>query len=177
MLEPWFQIIPGRDRDNVICPLDLPADEYPAIMTLEKFLKAGDKVVHYAYNDALRMPSVIFSPTFMIADSLRRIFARLQPEIKFKAVQFFANDGDEQKPMPLYWIPFYPVSECFLHEKTQYVMGRTEAPILNAKYLEGMHLLVIPLKGQLLWLASLTAVERFFQQWVTGIQLRQVQIM
>ena len=123
------------------------------------------------------MPSVIFEPTFMVADSTRRIFAQLQPEIKFKAVQFFPADGDDKKPMPLYWIPFYPVAECFMHEKTQYVMGRTNAPILNAKYLEGMHLLVIPLKGQLLWLASLTAAERFLQQGVTGIQLKQVQIM
>lgn len=177
MLEPWFQIIPGKVVDNVIAPIDLPADKYPAIMTLEKFLKMGDAIVHYNYNDAIRMPSVIFEPTFMVADSTRRIFAQLQPEIKFKAVQFFPADGDDKKPMPLYWIPFYPVSECFMHEKTQYVMGRTDAPILTAKYLEGMHLLVIPLKGQLLWLASLTAAERFLQQGVTGIQLEQVQIM
>ena len=177
MLEPWFQIIPGKVVDNVIAPIDLPADKYPAIMTLEKFLKMGDAIVHYNYNDAIRMPSVIFEPTFMVADSTRRIFAQLQPEIKFKAVQFFPADGDDKKPMPLYWIPFYPVAECFMHEKTQYVMGWTNAPILNAKYLEGMHLLVIPLKGQLLWLASLTAAERFLQQGVTGIQLKQVQIM
>ncbi len=177
MIEPWFQILPGRNRDNVICPRDLPMDNYPAIMTLDKFLMLRDKVTHYEYNDALRMPSVIFSPTFLIADSLRRIFAKLQPEIKFKAVQFFADDGDEQKPMPLYWVPFYPVSECFLHEKTQYIMGRTEKPVLAAKYLEGMHLLVIPLKGQLLWLASLTAAERFLQQGVTGIQLKPVPIL
>ena len=39
MLEPWFQIIPGKVVDNVIAPIDLPADKYPAIMTLEKFLK------------------------------------------------------------------------------------------------------------------------------------------
>jgi len=177
LLEPWFQIIPGKVVDNVIAPIDLPADKYPAIMTLEKFLKMGDAIVHYNYNDAIRMPSVIFEPTFMVADSTRRIFAQLQPEIKFKAVQFFPADGDDKKPMPLYWIPFYPVAECFMHEKTQYVMGWTNAPILNAKYLEGMHLLVIPLKGQLLWLASLTAAERFLQQGVTGIQLKQVQIM
>ena len=177
MLEPWFQMLAGRNVNNVISPLDLPADKYPPIMTLEKFLQMGDAVVHYNYNDAMRMPSVIFEPTFMVADSMRRIFARLQPEIKFKAVQFFSADGDEKKPMPLYWIPYYPVSECFLHEKTKYVMGRTDAPILEAKYLEWMHLLVISLKGQLLWLASLTAAERFLQQGVTGIQLKQVQIM
>lgn len=177
MLEPWFQIIPGKVVDNVIAPIDLPADKYPDIMTLEKFLKMGDAIVHYNYNDAIRMPSVIFEPTLMVADSTRRFFAQLQPEIKFKAVQFFPADGDDKKPMPLYWIPFYPVAECFMHEKTQYVMGRTNAPILNAKYLEGMHLLVIPLKSQLLWLASLTAAERFLQQGVTGIQLKQVQIM
>lgn len=177
MLEPWFQIIPGKVVDNVIAPIDLPADKYPAIMTLEKFLKMGDAIVHYNYTDAIRMPSVIFEPTLMVADSTRRFFAQLQPEIKFKAVQFFPADGDDKKPMPLYWIPFYPVAECFMHEKTQYVMGRTNAPILNAKYLEGMHLLVIPLKSQLLWLASLTAAERFLQQGMTGIQLKQVQIM
>ncbi len=67
MLEPWFQIIPGKVVDNVIAPIDLPADKYPAIMTLEKFLKMGDAIVHYNYNDAIRMPSVIFEPTFMVA--------------------------------------------------------------------------------------------------------------
>lgn len=78
MIEQWFQILPGRNVNNVISPLDLPADKYPPIMTLEKFLQMGDAVVHYNYNDAMRMPSVIFEPTFMVADSMRRIFARLR---------------------------------------------------------------------------------------------------
>lgn len=176
MIEPWYLLEQDKTLHHVIQATELEQSKYPPIMSGYRFLHLEDTVTHYDMKEPLFQPDFLFAPTFMIEDSMYKIWQELQPDILGKAVQFFEANNRENAPMPLYWVPFLPSEEDALHDQTKIELGRAVEPVLRREKLAEKNFLHITLAGGQLWFASLTAVEAMLWKGQTGVQITSVEI-
>lgn len=83
------------------------------------------QVAYFEYSPQMEICDVLFQPTLLIENKMKRLWGLYESQMKFKSVQVFANDP-EIDVSPLYWSPMLKSVDCMDQETTFYSNGMLE---------------------------------------------------
>lgn len=182
MPEEFFHLFQSRSVSNPIIIQNLPQDYYPIKMTREAFDKLEDVVAAYYQPDDLGLEICDFlqSPSFLIADRFKPLFALLEPRLQFKGIYLTPLSSDIAQsftyPAPLYWLPYIEPTDCLHSTAQRYDTGIIKKLVLWENAVKGKHILRVTGPGQEIWLISLTAAESILRRRPLAAGLERVAV-
>lgn len=172
----YFLIKKDPDAPKISDAGNFNRKNYPYSVEEKFFSEIEDSVAYYS--GKIILCDILFEPTFLIHDRLQSIFKFLEPNLEFKGVQLYRNFEPKNFSMPLYWLPYLPISDV-ISKKSLIVQGKPQKLILDSKILEKKNfterrILHCKLPAADLWLLSLEAAECLLRRQPVGIFLEKI---
>lgn len=134
------------------------------------------QVAYFEYSPQLEICDVLFQPTLLIENKLKRLWSLYEPKMKFKSVQVFANDP-AINVSPLYWRPMPTAIDCLAEEASFYPNGMLENLAVRLKSIQAHQIVQVAGPVEDVTLVSLPVAESMLRRFTTGYDLFPVNLV
>ena len=134
------------------------------------------QVAYFEYSPQLEICDVLFRPTLLIENAVKRLWGLYEPQMKFKSVQVFANDP-EIEVSPLYWSPVLKAVDCMDGETSFYSNGMLENLVVRLRSVQAHQILQVAGPVENVTLVSLPVAESMLRRFMTGYDLIPVNLV
>lgn len=134
------------------------------------------QVAYFEYSPQLEICDVLFRPTLLIENAVKRLWGLYEPQMKFKSVQVFANDP-EIEVSPLYWSPVLKAVDCMDGETSFYSNGMLENLVVRLRSVQAHQILQVAGSIENVTLVSLPVAESMLRRFMTGYDLIPVNLV
>lgn len=145
-------------------------------MTIDPAKIPKHQVAYFAYSPQLEICDVLFRPTLLIENAVKRLWGLYEPQMKFKSVQVFANDP-EIDVSPLYWSPVLKTVDCMDAEASFYPNGTLKNPVVRLRSVQAHQILRVAGLVENVTLVSLPVAESMLRRFTTGYDLVPVSLV
>lgn len=145
-------------------------------MTIDPKKIPKHQVAYFEYSPQLEICDVLFRPTLLIENAVKRLWGLYEPQMKFKSVQVFANDP-EKDVSPLYWSPVLKVVDCMDEKTSFYSNGMIENLVVRLRSLQAHQILQVAGLVENVTLVSLPVAESMLRRFTTGYDLVPVNLV
>lgn len=170
----YYELIADPLISNPIQIQHIDVATYKDKATWAEFKMAPKMTVGYFDNaPQVEIYDLLARPTFLVSDSLKRLFALYNPYMQFKGIRVYANDLEDDEA-PLYWWPFIPSIECLSDQTTKYPTGMLEHLVLDSSTLHNESIFRIAgiLENKIV--ISLALAESMIRRKMTGFTLEPI---
>ena len=119
---------------------------------------------------------VLFQPTLLIENKMKRLWGLYESQMKFKSVQVFAN-APEIDVSPLYWSPMLKSVDCMDQETTFYSNGMLENLVVRLRSVQAHQIFQVAGPVENVILVSLPVAESMLRRVTTGYDLVPVNLV
>lgn len=145
-------------------------------MTIDPKKIPKHQVAYFEYSPQLEICDVLFRPTLLIENAVKRLWGLYEPQMKFKSVQVFANDP-EIEVSPLYWSPVLKAIDCMDGETSFYSNGMLENLVVRLRSVQAHQILQVAGPIENVTLVSLPVAESMLRRFMTGYDLIPVNLV
>lgn len=173
----YFWLKPDSTLSNPIQIFHFAVEEPVAPgMTIDPKKIPKHQVAYFEYSPQLEICDVIFQPTLLIEDTVKRLWGLYEPQLRFKGVQVFANDP-KIDVSPLYWSPMVRTLDCIDAKAKTYPNGMLEHLAVQFRSIQAHH--IFKVKGLLeqVIVISLPVAESMLKRAQTGFELVPVELV
>ena len=174
----YFRLCQSRKMNNVFPVEGLDTQVYVANPTKEQFQKLPQSMVTYfPYRNDYEVSDYLVTPIPMLSDSLRKVFAMYEPQMKFKSIQCYTDkEEDVYKMAPVYYAYYIERTSCLHKEAVIAPNGGVSQLIVDKNRLNGSDIMVIDGIPEKITLVSLAVVESILRRNMFGIDFKEVEI-
>ncbi len=134
------------------------------------------QVAYFEYSPQLEICDVLFQPTLLIENKIKRLWGLYESQMKFKSVQVFANDP-EIDVSPLYWSPMLKSVDCMDQATTFYSNGMLENLVVRLRSVQAHQIFQVAGPVENVILVSLPVAESMLRRFTTGYDLVPVNLV
>lgn len=134
------------------------------------------QVAYFEYSPQLEICDILFQPTLLIEDNVKRLWSLYEPHMKFKGVQVFANDP-ELDVSPMYWSPMLKTINCMDAKTKTYSNGMLEHLVIQFRSIQKQQLFRVGGLLEQVVLVSLPVAESMLKRAQTGFELAPVKLV
>ncbi len=173
----YFWLKPDVALSNPIQIFHFAVEEpVTAGMTIDPEKIPKHQVAYFEYSPQLEICDVLFRPTLLIENTLKRLWSLYEPQVKFKSVQVFANDP-EIDVSPLYWHPMLKTVDCLDEAASFYSNGMLEHLVVRLRSIQAHQILQVAGTIENVTLVSLPVAESMLRRFTTGYELVPVDLV
>lgn len=145
-------------------------------MTIDPEKIPKHQVAYFEYSPQLEICDVLFRPTLLIENTLKRLWSLYEPQMKFKSVQVFANNP-EIDVAPLYWHPMLKKVDCLDEGTSFYPNGMLKSLAVRLRSVQTHQILQVAGPVEDVTLVSLPVAESMLRRFTTGYDLVPVNLV
>ena len=145
-------------------------------MTIDPARIPKHQVAYFEYSPQLEVCDVLFRPTLLLENTVKRLWGLYEPQMKFKSVQVFANDP-EIDVSPLYWSPILKTVDCMDAETSFYPNGTLKNLVVRLRSVQAHQILLVAGLVENVTLVSLPVAESMLRRFTTGYDLVPVSLV
>lgn len=134
------------------------------------------QVAYFEYSPQLEICDVLFQPTLLIENKLKRLWSLYEPKMKFKSVQVFANDPAIDVS-PLYWSPMLRTVDCVDAKTKTYPNGMLENLVVQFRSIQTHQIFRVGGLLEQVIIISLPVAESMLKRTRTGFELVPVELI
>lgn len=174
----YFRICQNKKMNNSFSVDGLDTQVYVANPTKEQFQKLPQSMVTYfSYQKDYEISDYLATPTPMLSEGLRKVFAMYEPQMKFKSIQCYADkEEDIYKMAPAFYAYYIERTSCLHKEAVIAPNGGVSQLIVDKNRMNGSDILVIDGIPEKITLVSLAVVESILRRNMFGIDFQEVEI-
>lgn len=165
----YFELISDPDISNPIHIKRIDTNIYHNGISQEEFDAIKRlQVVYFDNTPQVEFCDVLQDPAFLVSDALKRVFVLYEPEMKFKGLQLYASDL-EDNTAPLYWMPYITPITCLSSQSKIYPNGMLESMILDYDMPTCHHIFRVAGILEYKIIVSLSVAESIIRRKLSGV--------
>ncbi len=145
-------------------------------MTIDPGKIPKHQVAYFEYSPQLEICDMLFQPTLLIEDKVKRLWSLYEPQMKFKGVQVFANDPAIDIS-PLYWSPMLRTVDCVDAKTKTYPNGMLEHLVVQFRSIQTHQIFRVGGLLEQVIITSLPVAESMLKRTQTGFELVPVELI
>lgn len=174
----YFRICQHKKMNNSFSVGGLDTQVYVANPTEEQFQKLPKSMVTYFdYMNDYEVADYLATPTPMLSEGLRKVFAMYEPQMKFKSIQCYAdNEKDAYKMAPAFYVYYTERTACLHKDSVIAPNGSVSQLVLDRNRMNGGDIIVIDGIPEKITIVSLSVVESIMRRKMFGVDFQEVEI-
>ncbi|MFR4977293.1 MAG: hypothetical protein ACLUDG_00010 [Butyricicoccus sp.] len=150
--------------------------EYTGGKVIDPRIVPKHQVAYFEYSPQVELCHVLFQPTLLVENSIKRPWHLYEPRIKYKGVQVFANDT-QINVSPMYWCPVLDSIDCMDKQTELYPDGKLKNLVIHFKAIQGRHIIQVAGLLEPTVLVSLQVAESMLKRSAIGFELQEVMLV
>ena len=134
------------------------------------------QVAYFEYSPQTELCDVLFQPTLLIENSIKKLWRLYEPKMKFKGVQVFANDP-KINVAPMYWCPMIASAACMDETTELYPDGTLKHLAIRFQAVQGRHIFQVAGISEPTVVVSLAVAESMLKRSTIGVELEAVDLV
>ncbi|OUP05488.1 hypothetical protein [Anaeromassilibacillus sp. An200] len=173
----YFQIKQDKKLSNPIQIFHFAVEgDYTEGKPIDSAIIPKQQVAYFEYSPQVEMCDVLFQPTLLIENSIKKLWRLYEPQMKFKGVQVFANDP-KINIAPMYWCPVVPPVAC-MNEATELYPDKTLKHLaIQFRAVQGRHIFQVAGLSEPVVVVSLPVAESMLKRSAIGFELQAVELV
>lgn len=173
----YYELSQSRKVENPIELMGLDREAYCYDMPQKSF-EALDRirVAYFSGNEAEEICDILTSPTVLVSDRLKKLFALYEKEMEFKGIQLFPT-AEESRQYPMYWVPRFPEADCVHESSIRYDNGMVSSLVLDGGRIGRRNIFRIAGLLEYRIGVSLPVAESILRRRLYGVALRKMEVV
>lgn len=172
----YFQLKQDADLSNPIQIFHFAVEgDYTEGKPIDPAIVPKHQVAYFEYSPQVEICDVLFWPTLLVENTIKKLWGLYEPRMKFKGVQVFANDP-KINAAPMYWCPVIDSIAC-MNEATELYPDHTLKHLaIQFHAIEGRHIFQIAGLSEPVVVVSLPVAESMLKRSAIGFDLEAVDL-
>ena len=173
----YFQIKQDKKLSNPIQIFHFAVEgDYTEGKPIDSAIIPKQQVAYFEYSPQVEMCDVLFQPTLLIENSIKKLWRLYEPQMKFKGVQVFANDPNF-KIAPIYWCQVDTPVACMIEATEQYPDKTMKQLAIQFRAVQGRHIFQVAGLSEPVVVVSLPVAESMLKRSAIGFELQAVELV